>query len=180
MGGINFVRVSISPDAGQPEELSLLVQFQRRPRGWEVLGCGRVDRAPLQPASQAGRAWVREKLQGGEPGDGAAPARAYAGGRGCWSPAHPLVLSSRSMPGMQAGRLFIFLACSPFGPRPCSRPQAARSTPTGSRSERVGRPRLPNDFSSGLGLWATSSPADPVGRPESPSKQWTTRGFTSK
>ena len=53
MGGINFVRVSISPDAGQPEELSLLVWFQRRPRGWEVLGCGRVDRAPLQPASQA-------------------------------------------------------------------------------------------------------------------------------
>lgn len=47
MGGINFVQVSIFPDAGQPEELSLLVLFQRRPRGWEVLGCGSVDKAPL-------------------------------------------------------------------------------------------------------------------------------------
>ena len=71
MGGINFVRVSVSPDAGQPEELSLLVLFQRRPRGWEVLGCGRVDKAPLQPASQAGWEWVREKLQGGGEGEGA-------------------------------------------------------------------------------------------------------------
>lgn len=47
LGGINFVQVSIFPDSGQPEELSLLVLFQRRPRGWEVLGCGGVDKAPL-------------------------------------------------------------------------------------------------------------------------------------
>lgn len=54
LGGINFVQVSIFPDAGQPEELSLLVLFQRRPRGWEVLGCGSVDKVPLRPASRQG------------------------------------------------------------------------------------------------------------------------------
>ena len=41
-------------------------------------------------------------------------------------------------------------------------------------------PGLPDDFSSGLGLWAVSIPAKPVCPPESPSRQWTTRGFTSK
>ena len=50
------------PRCGQPEELSLLVLFQRRPRGWEVLGCGRVDKAPRQPDSQAGWEGVRETL----------------------------------------------------------------------------------------------------------------------
>lgn len=70
LGGIDFVQVSIFPDAGQPEELSLLVLFQRRPRGWEVRGCGSVDKAPLQPASQAGgsgsgsRSEVVEKEKG--------------------------------------------------------------------------------------------------------------------
>lgn len=70
LGGISFVQVSIFPDAGQPEELSLLVLFQRRPRGWEVRGCGSVDKAPLQPASQAGgsgsgrRSEVVEKEKG--------------------------------------------------------------------------------------------------------------------
>lgn len=54
LGGINFVQVSIFPDTGQPEVLSLLVLFQGRPRGREVLGCGRVDKLPLQPASQEG------------------------------------------------------------------------------------------------------------------------------
>lgn len=34
-----------------------------------------------------------------------------------------------------------FPGLGPFLLRPCSRPQAARFTPTGSRSERVGRPR---------------------------------------
>ena len=72
MGGIDFVQVSIFPDAGQPEELSLLVLFQRRLRGWEVLGWGSVDQAPLQAASWAGWAWVREKLGGGGEGEGAA------------------------------------------------------------------------------------------------------------
>lgn len=65
LGGINFVQVSIFPDAGQPEELSLLVLFQGRPRGWEVLGCGGVDKVPLQPASQEGWERGREKLRGG-------------------------------------------------------------------------------------------------------------------
>lgn len=34
-----------------------------------------------------------------------------------------------------------FPGLEPFRLRPCSRPQAARFTPTGSRSERVGKPR---------------------------------------
>lgn len=72
LGGISFVQVSIFPDAGQPEELPLLVLFQGRPRGWEVLGCGGVDKVPLQPASQEGWEWVREKLRGGGGGERAA------------------------------------------------------------------------------------------------------------
>lgn len=75
LGGINFVRVSIFPDAGQPKGLSLLVLFQGRPRGWEVLGCGGVDKEPLPPASQEGWVWVREKLRGGGEGERAASPR---------------------------------------------------------------------------------------------------------
>lgn len=105
MGGINFVRVSVSLDAGQPEELSLLVLFQRRPRGWEVLGCGGVDRAPLQPASQA---WW-EKLRGGE-GERAALPGPVPRAVGAGPRPRPSVLSSQSMPGVQGERLLIFLA----------------------------------------------------------------------
>lgn len=114
MGGINFVQVSIFPDAGQPEELSLLVLFQRRPRGREVLGCGGVDKAPLQPASQAGWGWVREKLRGGGEGEKAAlpgpvPMAVSAGlwpGPWSWAPRACWECTER---------LFIFLAQSPFG-----------------------------------------------------------------
>lgn len=69
LGGINFGQVSIFPDAGQPEELSLLVVFQKRPRGWEVLGCGGVDEAPLQkpPGVRVGQ---EEPRGGGERGRG--------------------------------------------------------------------------------------------------------------
>lgn len=94
MGGINFVQVSIFPDAGQPEELSLLVLFQRRPRGWEVLGCGSVDKVPLRPASQAGWEWVRETLRHGGEGERAAlpgPVT-MAIGAGLWP--QPWVLTS--------------------------------------------------------------------------------------
>lgn len=44
----------------------------REAKGWEVLGCGGVDKEPLRPASQEGWAWVREKLRGGGEGERAA------------------------------------------------------------------------------------------------------------
>lgn len=115
LGGINFVQVSIFPDAGQPEELSLLVLFQRRLRGWEVRGCGRVDKAPLQPASQAECEWGREELRGGGEREGAALPGAVIMALGAGLRPRPWVLTSQSMLGVHGEKLFIFLAQSPFG-----------------------------------------------------------------
>lgn len=138
LGGISFVQVSIFPDAGQPEELSLLVLFQRRPRGWEVLGCGSVDKG-TSLASLPGRVgWVREKLRGG--GEGGR-ARACAHGCGCWSLAQALGPDLLEHAGSAHRAAVYFPGPKPFRLRPGSRPQAARITHTGLRSERVGKPR---------------------------------------
>lgn len=115
LGGINFSQVSIFPDTGQPEELSLLVQFQRRPRDWEVLGCGGVDEAPLQltprwGGSQAGRSSEVVRRQ-----KGCCPAKACADGHGAGLGPRHSVLSPQSMLGVCRERLFIFLAYSPLG-----------------------------------------------------------------
>lgn len=93
VGWDQFCQVFLFPDAGQPEELSLLVLFQKRPRGQEVLGCGRVDKAPLRSASWAGWELVRERQQGGGEGDRAAGPEC-ADGRGYWFLARPFILSS--------------------------------------------------------------------------------------
>lgn len=150
LGGINFVQVSIFPDAGQPEELSLLVPFQRRLRGREVRGRGRVDKAPLQPASRAEWEWGREELGGGGEREGGCPARGCHNGFGCWSLAQALGPDLPEHAGSAWREAVYFPGPKPFRLRPCSRPRAARITPTGSRSERVGKPRAIHDLSNGL------------------------------
>lgn len=69
MGGIDFVQVSIFPDAGQPEELSLLVLFQRRLRDWRCVGAAVLTRhlssqPPRPSGSGAESSEVVEKEKG--------------------------------------------------------------------------------------------------------------------
>lgn len=63
-------------------------------------------------------------------------------GRGCWSPAQALGPDLLEHAGSTRRGAVYFPGPKSFRLRPCSRSQAARITPIGSRSERVGKPTV--------------------------------------
>lgn len=69
-------------------------------------------------------------------------ARAGDDGRGCWSPAQALGPDLLEHAGSTRREAVYFPGPKSFRLRPCSRRQAARITPIGLRSERVGKPKV--------------------------------------
>lgn len=179
MGGINFVRVSISPDAVSQRSCHFWFCFKGGQGAGRCLGAAVLTRRlASQPPRQGGRGsgrrsgWWRRGRGG--------PARAWAEGRGGWSPAQALGPELPEHAGSAGREAVYFPGLKPFWLRPCSRPRAASSTPTGSRSERVGKPRATQRLLQRPRTPGRCSPAGPVCPPDCPGGRWTVKGTTSK
>lgn len=98
------------PDAGQPEELPLLVQFQRRPRAWEVLGVEALMRH-LSSSRPEGQCALRRSLKVVWREEGGCSAKIRGQSAGVGPGLDPVLLT---VPEVHGERMLTFLAGVPL------------------------------------------------------------------